>query len=233
MSLVFKLYRLQQVDSQLDQCHARLQEIEAILGDDRALVQARAQVEQAAAVLDEKRKALRRAEENTRAQHQKIKQTETRLYSGAVTDTKELQDLHREAAALKRFLTVLEDRQLEAMLVVDEAEAAEKEAREALETLQASWVEQTASLRGEQSSLQKDVARLEAERQAAAASIPPEQLQEYEHLRRQRGGVAVAQVVDKTCAACGSTLNAALLQAARSPTQTTRCSFCGRILYAS
>ena len=49
---------------------------------------------------------------------------EKRLYSGTVTNTKELQDLQDEGVALKRRIVALEDRQLEAMIAQEDAETA-------------------------------------------------------------------------------------------------------------
>src|SRR5512146_2214181 len=112
----FKLYRLQQIDSQLDQAHARLKQIEAILSNNEAVRQAQERTEAAAAQLEQERKALRKAEEIVQAQRLKIEQTESTLYGGKVRSPKELQDMQNETVSLKRYLSVLEDRQLEAML---------------------------------------------------------------------------------------------------------------------
>ena len=73
----------------------------------------------------------------------------------------------------------------------------------------------------------------EKERQQAAAQINPEDLAVYVRLREQRAGVAVSRVKDRACGACGSTLTAALNQAARSPSQVVFCDLCGRILCGS
>ncbi len=232
MNRAFTLYRLQQVDSQLDKTQKRLEEIAAILGDDREVRRAEGALQAAEGELSEAKKALRKAEENTRAQRRKIQQTNTRLYSGKVKNPKELQDLQRESEALKRYLDVLEERQLEAMLLVDEKEAAFQSAHTALEQIRARQIEEHAALRGEQSQLEKDLGRLQAERQVALAAISADDLALYEKLRSSRAGIAVARVNDKSCSACGSSLSSARYQAARSPTQITRCDTCGRILYA-
>jgi len=61
--------------------------------------------------------------------------------------------------------------------------------------------------------------------------LPAEDIKLYTNLRESRRGIAVSKVVDKTCSSCGSTINASLLHAARSPTQINTCDVCGRILY--
>jgi hypothetical protein len=232
MSQPFKLFRLQQVDSQLDQALARLKEIEAILSDQVALRQAQELCSQAETTLNEARKNLRHAEQEVQAQHIKVEQTEASLYGGKIHNPKELQDLQKEAASLKRFITILEDRQLDVMLSVEEAEAACSRTQQALEALRAQTAVQHSGLIQEKTGLLQRVQGLEADRHAVAGSVEQADMQLYDTLRQQRRGVAVAHVVDSACGACGSILTPGQAQAAHSPSQISRCGFCGRILYA-
>ncbi len=232
MSQTFKLYRLQQIDSQLDKDHSRLQEIEAALSNNDIVRQAQLQVDQAARTLHTRRSELRQAEANVQSQRNKIEMTNSTLYGGKVRNPKELKDLEAELAALKRYLSVLEDRQLEQMLAVEEAEGEDAAAQSGLLKAQALFTEQSAQMRGEQTALNKAVAQLESEREGAASALAPGDLALYEQLRKTRRGIAVSKVVNKACSACGTTLSTAGLQIARSPNQVTRCEICGRILYA-
>ena len=231
MSQPFKLFRLQQLDTQLDQAQARLNKIEVELSDDRELSLARVQAQEAESQVETERKALRRAEEEVKSQRVKIEQTEATLYGGKVRNPKELQDLQQESAALKRFLSVLEDRQLERMIALEDAEKNRSIVLDQLEDAQRRNQQSNSSLVKEQSALQDEARHWQAERQAEIGSIPEGDLALYQNLRQQRRGVAVARVTDNTCSACGSTLSSALLHAARSPNQLTRCDTCGRILY--
>jgi hypothetical protein len=231
MSSPFKLFRLQQIDLQLDRTRARLREIQAALEENSVLRAVMGKVAARERELQESKKILQRAEGEVQAQRIKIEQTEASLYGGKIRNPKELQDLQNEAAALKRYRDVLEDRQLEAMMSVEEFEGALDEAAAELKAVQERGAVQNASLLSEQSALYKDVERLENERQAATSSLEAPELRTYEQLRLARNGIAVAKVTDRACAACGSTLSAALLSAARSPNQITRCSTCNRILY--
>ncbi len=232
MSQSFKLYRLQQIDSQIDRVKARLREIDLALKEDSALRQAQGQIQSVEKTVQEAAKTLRHTEADVQAQRIKIEQTEAALYGGKVRNPKELQDLQNESIALKRYLSVLEDRQLDAMLILEQAEVDQKTALADHTTAQTETNERNTNLLKERSILLMDLERQQEERNAAASNIPEVDLQTYEQLRKQRNGVAVAKVVDKTCAACGSTLSAALLSAAHNPNQLTRCASCGRILYA-
>lgn len=232
MSQPFKLFRLQQVDSQLDQARNRLHEIEAILSDHTALQQAQERCKNAENELDQAQKDLRQAEQLVRAQQLKIEQTEASLYGGKIRNPKELQDLQKEALSLKNYKFTLEDRQLDSMLAVEKAETLLLAAQQEYAVVRSQVETQQASLRAEQANLLNRVNELETERQTVISTIEPVDIQLYEHLRQQRRGVAVARVSDNTCSACGSTLTPAQIQAAHSSTQISRCSFCGRILYA-
>ncbi len=231
MSQPFKLYRLQQVDSQLDQAHARLKEIETALGDDTTLRRIETEFAAAEAVLAEAEKNQRSAEAEVQGQEAKVEQNQTALYGGAVKNPKELEELQMESAALKRHLSALEDRQLEAMMVVEEAESERDTAQAALDEERARSAESNADLTAEQSNLRSDVERLDSEREATASDIPAEDLRIYEKLRIQRGGIAVARLSDSACMACGANLSSSQAQEARSPNKLTNCYSCGRILY--
>jgi hypothetical protein len=231
MSQPFKLYRLQQLDSQLDASRERLREVEIALQEDQELRQAVSQTEEASQGLRKAQKNQGNAEYDVSQQRVKIEQTEATLYGGKVRNPKELQDLQNELAALKRYLVVLEDRQLEAMLEEEQAGEGEKSARQDLAKVRERHALKLAALEEERSHLVKEIANREEERRVAVASIPEADIALYEQLRRDRRGLAVARVSDRACSACGTTLNAMLLQAARSPNQINRCDTCGRILY--
>lgn len=231
MSQSSNLYRLQQIDTMLDQAAARLDEIDNQLNDRSALMQVEEAYQASQEALSIERKKLTQAENEVRDQRMKIEQDESSLYSGKMHNPKELQDLQNEVASLKRYLVVLEDRQIERMIATEEAEAAAQSAKAAFETAQAKMIEQHAQLNGQKSSFLRDKERLEIERKAACEALTAQDLDLYNQLRKQRKGIAVAMIVDRTCSACGATLTPAMVQAANAPNQIVRCPSCSRILY--
>jgi predicted nucleic acid-binding Zn-ribbon protein len=231
MSQSSSLFRLQQIDSPIDQARARIKEIEIALNNNEELNKAQENVKAIEQFLQDARKSLRKTEEAVQDQRVKISQTESVLYGGKVRNPKELQDLQNDVTSLKRYLSVLEDRQLEAMIALEETELEHKKAIANLDETRARITEQQAGLRGELTQLKKNVERLEIERQVAATATNPADLTLYEHLRQTRRGVAIAKISSQACGACGALLTPALVQAANSPNQLVRCSSCGRILY--
>ncbi len=231
MSRPFKLFRLQQIDSQMDWGRTRLKAVEASLLDDSDLRLSQQQLEAVSQELHQATKALRNTEFETQQQRIKIEQTESSLYGGKVRNPKELQDLQNESAALKRYLSVLEERQFEAMLTEEDANTRLKQTSMQRDQICKDHERRMLELNQEKERLQKDLASSESERQAALSTIEAEDLAVYHQLRQKKRGIAVAKVVDRACAACGSTLNASLLNAARSPNHINLCDTCGRILY--
>jgi predicted nucleic acid-binding Zn-ribbon protein len=227
------IYHLQSIDSQIDQARGRLKEIEKILSENANLRKANALAKKAEKNLETARKEQRQAEEKVKEQRIKIEQTEATLYGGTVKNPKELQDLQNEVEALKRFLDVLEERQLVTMLASDEAADKNREGQKVLAKYQQQAKELEAELALETAQLEKEIAQLSEKRKTAEKVISSEDLDLYHRLRQQRGGIAATRVKDQACGACGSTLTASLHQAARSPSQLTLCTSCGRILYAT
>jgi predicted nucleic acid-binding Zn-ribbon protein len=233
MSAALGLYRLQQVDSQIDQIQARQKWIYDTLHNDVSLRAATQAFAAAETKFRDASRILKQAEADVEKQRIKIEQTEASLYGGSVRNPKELQDLQKDIDSLKKYLETLEERQLEAMLDAESAEQELQAARTNLEQTQANVNEQNRDLSGESESLNRDLERLETERKAVTGTLASPDAAMYDQLRKQRRGVAVAVISDSACSACGTTLTPAQQQNARSTTQLITCPTCGRILYAN
>jgi len=233
MNQTLSLYRLQQIDIQIDRLQARLLSIQEILDNDAELRLLKEQAGAIEACYKAAEQALNQAEGEVQSQHIKIEQAQSSLYGGKSHSPKELQDLQNDVASLKRHLVVLEDHQIEAMIASETATADLESAHASLLAGQAEQTEKNKGLHLEQATLKNDLERFFVERNAVAGAIPPTELALYDQLRQQRRGIAVAVIGDNSCGACGSTLSLAQIQSARSSGQMTLCPSCGRILYGS
>jgi hypothetical protein len=232
MSQSSDLFRLQRIDTRRDQAQARIREIDQILQSDATLRQAQECYDAADKELSATRRVLREAEGAVESQRIKIEQTEASLYGGKVRNPKELQDLQLETASLKKYLQTLEDRQLDAMIALEQAESEHKRCQGLLDAARSAFSQKQSGMLQEKETLQKEVTKLDSERHAAASQIPAANLAEYEKLRPIKRGLAVAAVIDESCDGCGATLAPAEWQAARAPQRLFLCPSCGRILYA-
>jgi len=232
MSASLILHRLQQVDRQIDQAQARLTAIRTILENDTELKDALSQVDLTKAEHQTTGRLLKQIEADVQNQQIKIQQTEASLYSGSVRNPKELQDLQNDVASLKRHLLTLEEREFEAMQQAETTESALKQASTFLELVQAKRGNEHHKLIDEQTELLKDLERLSSERQATVSAVTSQMREIYDGLRKQKRGIAVAEINDNSCMACGTTMTAALQQTARSSSDLSYCPTCGRILYS-
>ncbi|HVF25925.1 MAG TPA: C4-type zinc ribbon domain-containing protein [Anaerolineales bacterium] len=233
MSAALGLYRLQQVDSQIDQIQARLKAIRDALENDLEIQSATQQFSAADNTYKDAQRALKQSEAEVEKQRIKIEQTEASLYGGRVHNPKELQDLQKDVDSLKRYLETLEERELEAMLVVEASESQSHSAKTLLEHVKASKGDQIESLTLENEALHKNLERLNTERQAVIRDIAQQAISTYDQLRQRRRGIAVVTLTDAACAACGTTLTPSQQQTARTTSQLFHCPSCGRILFAN
>ena len=232
MSAALGLYRLQQVDSQMDGIQARRQQIRETLQNDVKLQAATQALSAADNKYKDASRVLKQTETEVEKQRIKIEQTESSLYGGRVQNPKELQDLQKDIVSLKKYLETLEERQLEAMLITETAEQELQSAKSELEQTQSNLKEQNRDLTKENETLEKELGRLEHERNAILSDLESPAVTTYDQIRKQRRGIAVTIITDEACAACGTTLTLSLQQNARSANQLFTCPTCGRILYA-
>lgn len=232
MSEVLNLYRLQQLDLQLDRIKARLEQIENALKDDQRVKAAQAKLDEAQAEAKARRSALRQIENKVEDQRLKRKMTQASLFGGKVKNPKVLQELQMESEALNRYISQLEDEQLEAMIASETADETLQKADKAFQQAKASTIEENASLVGEKTKLGDDLERLLREKEAVLQSIPPASMELYEKLRKMNRGIAVAATSDGGCSLCGQALTPADLQSVRAANTFVFCPSCGRILFS-
>jgi uncharacterized protein len=233
MSAALGLFRLQQVDSRMDQIQARLNAIRETLEND---IELRAATDAFVAAENNYREAerlLKQSEAEFEKQRIKIEQTEASLYGGKVQNPKELQDLQMEVASLKRHLETLEERELEAMINAETTQKEMQAVKKTLDRVRSRLIEQNRELSQESEALTKDRESLELERKAVITDLAQQAVALYDQLRKQKRGVAIAGISDNSCEACGTTLTPAQHQSARSTSQLFHCPTCGRILYAN
>jgi hypothetical protein len=231
MSLSKTLYQLQQYDSELDSSYQRIKEIEEILADRKALDNALAKQEQAENKLQAKQKELRSAELLVEDQNRKISQNEEKLYSGVVTNPKELEDLQLESSSLKKYLVVLEERQLEVMLETERAQEVYDQALASRTDISDKRSAHEKDLNAELESLEKTIDTLMTQKSSFLNSTDIPDLGTYNELRKSHGGVAVTQMLNGSCLSCGANIPSAVEQEAKSPGKLSNCPTCKRILH--
>jgi predicted nucleic acid-binding Zn-ribbon protein len=161
----------------------------------------------------------------------KIAADEGKLYGGRVSNPKELQSLTEEVAQDKRQLSTVEDKLLEILEQVEELSGQLAASESALAAELKTWNETQESARQKLVEAQAALSTLEGRRKDTAAQIAGSDISTYETIRRQKGGMAVAPVQQRTCQACRVGLTANQEQRARIGAEIILCHSCGRILF--
>jgi predicted nucleic acid-binding Zn-ribbon protein len=225
------LYELQQIELGILRAQRRMAEIDALLNDSAAVAQAREQRDRANNALVPLRAKARDLERDIQAAVDKSVATEQSLYSGSVTSPKAMQDMQHEIESLKRRRAELEDHLLEAMLALEDAEAALAQAEDTLEQAIQEAAAKHGDLAQERDTLTRSVTTLEAQRQSALPRVDTASLKLYNAIKPRRANQPVAVLDGQTCTACGVEQTMAVASEARMSDKLITCTSCGRILY--
>ncbi|HEY6543107.1 MAG TPA: hypothetical protein VIZ18_19350 [Ktedonobacteraceae bacterium] len=225
------LYQLQQIDLELERLVSEQQTLKRTLQGDNTLAKARAEHRVAQQQLQAGLQAQKEAEWALEELDQRLKLLEQRLYSGSITNPKELYAVQQEIGHLRAQQSRQEEMTLEVMDATDTLRELTQQKSEALQRAEEAWTQFNASSvqRGEQ--LESKLREVQARRDQFAISIDADLLKRYETLKRSKQGRAVSKVEQSSCQWCRVLLTPGELQRARASRDLQLCSNCGRILY--
>lgn len=233
MALMHRLFQLQQLDRELKEIQSRLQQLSRILAQAPEVEAARLQMEVAQEEAEQRRQAFERAELKVEQLRERLDEVIVQLTSGQVRNPKQVQLLYEERLYLEGKLEQAEEIAIQALMAWEEAQATMQQARTRLQEVLKERSRKEAAWRSEMRRLCQRKQDLEARRQALSQRIPQEALSVYQKLLEQKAGLAVAEVQDGACSACGAMLSSALQQQAANPASLTSCPQCGRLLYTA
>lgn len=225
------LKELQDIDTQLDQFRGELAQVRLEIGERSALDRRTEEVASARTRLARLETDQRDLELQAEVHRAKIAADEKRLYGGTVTNPKELEALNHDVAQARRQLSPLEDRILELFDQTDEAARLRSGLEATLNRETAEWNQRQTQAHQRTEQLEGLVASTETRREAVASQIDGPTRSLYDRLRQQKGGTAVALVLQRTCQACRVGLTPAIEQRSRIGAEIVTCQSCGRILF--
>ncbi|MBA7689940.1 hypothetical protein ES703_98459 [subsurface metagenome] len=229
MTVAKQLYRLQEVDLEIESGKRALEQVKSQLGESQAVIKTQQQLELEQKRLEELSRQQRSAEWEIDDISTKLAAAEEQLFSGRVKNPKELTNLQHEVESFQARRNQLEEKALEIIDRVEQSEASVARINSELETLKADWQRQQKQLTDEMERLKASLADLKAKRQRLAGEVDPPAFEFYQDLRKGKG-IAVARVEQGICRGCRISLPTTDLQQARSG-KLVQCSSCGRILF--
>jgi len=230
LEAIEKLLILQDRDLRIERLEGELAQIPA----QRAALQGKTSSSQAA--LEAAKKHVMEIESRRKELELEVKGLKERIdkYSNQQLQTKkndEYRALTNEIDNCRKQIFGLEDREIECM---EQTEAAQKQVKAALATANAARSEmdsQVGELDSRETTLTKELAEMEAAREAAAGLVDDSALNRYQRLFSIKGGNVVVGIQHGVCGGCHMRLPAQVIVQVRSEQEIITCPNCARILF--
>ena len=229
------LLAVQEHDTSIDQLTHRRRtmparaELEAAMAELVKLEQRAGEVE---ANRHELGRAQQRLEDEIGTISAKATQHDKTLYSGTISNPRELQAMQDEIASLKRRISQLEDQELELMEQIEPLDADLARFADERTALDATATALRAQIAEDEVAIDGQLADVRAEREGLVAGVEPELMAEYDQLRPHAGGIAIARLVGGSCGGCHLALSAVEVDRIKKlPAEApVHCEECGRLL---
>lgn len=232
LTVLQKLLELQSVDVRLNEVRAQLAKFPKKLADaDARAASAKAELEQSKAAQLASFKDRKKYELDVEAWKDRVRKY--RDQTSQVKTNEAYKALQHEVQMAEDEIAKAEDRLLEQMVAGEEYDRRIKKAEAALKDVEAEVRVQRATIEENKTAAEKSLAEFTAERAAVVAEIPENLLDHYERIARKHNGVALAEVLDEKCGACGMRVRPHVFQEMRrlGSDEMFHCETCTRILY--
>lgn len=181
------------------------------------------------AALAANQKERKRMDGDIQVQEQKISKLKNQMLEAKTNE--QYRAFQNEIEFCEKEIRRAEDRILELM---SESEPLERNVK----TAEAALIDEKQQVEAEKEQARERTAQdrkaldgLQAERKQLVAALAPNVYRQYERIRKHRGGIAVAEVVDGRCTGCHMAMRLQFLQDLKRGEQVMTCESCGRILY--
>lgn len=225
------LHELQALDDYLDRLRHEVAQLDS--GE-----QLRARIQESRELLQRQRRRYEQIqttalEQEQRLQEitQRIRRTEADLYSGRITNPRELQHLQHEIDLTKQARDALELELLRLWEQMETLKHAIDTAEQNLQELERRYEAHLEEFRQRKAALESEIEFHMRERAELVAQLDPEALQRYEKIRERLGGIAVARVEQNACTVCHTLLTPHALRRLQTEPVLLTCESCGRLLY--
>jgi predicted nucleic acid-binding Zn-ribbon protein len=226
---VDKLWELQQIVTQLDECEKQLNtKPDAFAAVDTEYENANAEMAKLQEQLDTMAKERRRVDGELFDQQEILKK-----YQGQLMQVKNQQQYAaawKEIDASRKHVKELEDSSLKSMADADAVQSQLDERRAGFDDLKRRYDEAHAEWQASLGDLRQEIAKLKEKQAQIEATLPERMKREFWKLAKQRHNVAVARVDGDSCSVCRTRVRPQLAQQLKRG-EFVMCDGCHRILY--
>jgi uncharacterized protein len=226
------LLDLQNVDSRLNDVRARLAKFpKKIAESDARVASAKADLDASKAAQLATVKDRKKYELDVESWKEKVRKY--RDQTSQIKTNESYRALLHEVQMAEDEIAKAEDRLLEQMVASEEYDRRIKASEKALKDVEQVERVQRSTVEADRAVAEKDLADLNSERTRAVAEIPENLLDHYDRIVRKHNGVALAEVRNEKCGACGMIVRPHVIQEMRraDSAEMFHCETCTRIIY--
>jgi|TARA_B100000749_G_C18411381_1_gene459234 hypothetical protein len=231
MPNIEQLYDLQILDSQISDLDKSLSDIKHKLSDESAISSAKSEVDKIKTYQDNFTLKYRSIENMLDDLQERLKQLDSKLYSGNITSERELSAGQDERNFIVEDIKKKEDELLEYMVMLDTIESRHNQAQQTLSRLEKQRPAEKKLLLSKESSISKELDNSSENKEELLAQIPRDLQRIYQSIFKSKNGQAVVKVEGGTCQGCHIKLTTMELQKARNEEGVVCCGNCQRILF--
>jgi predicted nucleic acid-binding Zn-ribbon protein len=225
-----RVRELQQVDDRIRELDDEIGRLPIYISDiERQLESHKKQIEADQAALVENKKSHRALEAEIATHQQHV--TRLRSQMNEAKTNEQFRAFQHEIDFHEDAVRKVEDRILDKMVEAESLGQNVKKAEAALRIESEKVQREVAETKARVSKDEEEAAGVRGTRAELAKAISSQVLRTYEHVRKSRGGRAVARANAERCLACNVVFRPQFSQLLRSNEQVLTCEACGRILY--
>jgi len=225
------LVKLQAIDSDTQIVEKRLGKVKGKMASlDSELQALESSTEEAQAAVQDLQKAYRTLEMDTSQNLSKVAANKEKLSS--VKTNKEYQSVLKAIDDVKALNSGLEDRMLEMLEQIDQAESRLQEKQQALEAVKKRVADDKKKIEKEAEKDTEVLASLQKNFDAVMSSVAPDTLKVFTSVRKQVGNLTIAKVENAVCAGCHMNIPPQMYNELQRFESLMFCPHCQRIIYS-
>jgi uncharacterized protein len=226
-----RLWKLAQIDNRLNDIRHRAAALDigrSIMAEIQALEKEDADIGGNARALHAEQLDL---ELQQKSLDDKLKRIDKEMYGGKVVNAREVENLEKEIAAIKRQKDRNDDRLIELLDLVPPAMATAKKIELRIADAKKRLVERKKKALEEKAALEAEFKQLNTVRPDVAKNVPPGLMTRYENSKMRGNGVGMVEITKTNhCGGCGTHVPERSVQALKEE-KLALCESCYRILY--
>jgi uncharacterized protein len=232
LKIVQDLLELQNVDTRLHDVNAQLAAFPRKIAEIEARVAAaRTELEKSKAAQLATIKDRKKYELDVESWKEKVRKYKDQ--TSQIKTNEAYKALQHEVQMAEDEIAKAEDRLLEQMVAGEEYDRRIKFSEKTLKEVEEAARGERSKIESAKAVAEKDLAALNAERAQVVANVPENMLDHYTRIAKKHNSVALAEVRDEKCTACGMRVRPHVFQEMRRPSseELFHCETCTRILY--